>query len=120
MNSPTHRLSFVLPILLIAIFGVTQNSFAQGTNVAEGKPATQSSTGFNGPAEKAVDGNTNGVHSKGSLSHTGEGEKPWWEVDLGKTHLIGAIRIHNRTDCCANRLDGAVVMVSTIRFPPTP
>ena len=43
---------------------------AEGTNVALGALAVQSSTGFNGPPQLAVDGNTSGVYLDGSVTHT--------------------------------------------------
>jgi Concanavalin A-like lectin/glucanases superfamily/NedA-like, galactose-binding domain len=94
---------------------------SNGNNLAQGKPATQSSThvstsGVTQYASAAVDGSTDG--SSGSLvSHTnkeGTGEQ-WWQVDLGDVYEISGITIYNRTDCCTFRLNGAVVTIS--RYP---
>ncbi|KAA1245540.1 S8 family serine peptidase [Aquimarina sp. RZ0] len=94
----------------IDISVINDNSSA---NLALNKPATQSSTGFGGAASRAVDGNTNGNYSNGSVTHTNR-EIGWWRVDLGDVYNISSINIHNRTDsCCTNRLNGASLYVST-------
>jgi glucose/arabinose dehydrogenase/plastocyanin len=84
-----------------------------GKNVAPGRPATQSSTGYNAPATRAVDGNIGGGEfGRNSMSHTAENdEAPWWEVDLGALVPIDSIVVHNRTDLRTDidlfmRLDG--------------
>src|SRR5262249_1984836 len=76
------------------------------TNLAQGKSATQSSTASQyGPAgaSLAVDGNTNGDFSAGSVSHTNNESTPWWQVDLASSASINSITIWNRTDCCSDR-----------------
>lgn len=86
---------------------------AQGTNIARGKPASQSSTpyGSAGGASAAVDGDTNGDWNGGSVSHT-DTSAPWWQVDLGGVYDVSMIRIWNRTDCCRERLRGFHIMAS--------
>ena len=80
-------------------------------HIAIGKPATQSSTGWGGVASRAVDGNTDGSYNTGeSVSHT-QNEIAWWRVDLEGVYDISSITIHNRTDCCADRLDGASLYI---------
>lgn len=76
------------------------------TNLARGRPASQSSTyNSDGPAWKAVDGNLDGVWSGGSITHTNFEAQPWWQVDLGAVLPIGQVVIHNRMDdCCYGRL----------------
>lgn len=88
-----------------------------GTNLAQGKGTTQSSTYSatgvpTGSSSKAVDGNTNGNYSSGSVTHTNSQAGAWWQVDLGANYDIGNIQIWNRTDCCANRLTNFDVIVS--------
>lgn len=73
-------------------------------NIALGKPASQSSTYLSGAAGRAVDGNTDGTYANGSVTHTGADAGPWWQVDLGSVQYISAVRVWNRTDCCADRL----------------
>ncbi|XP_078662291.1 sushi, von Willebrand factor type A, EGF and pentraxin domain-containing protein 1-like [Branchiostoma floridae x Branchiostoma belcheri] len=80
---------------------------AAGT-VAMSKPAYQTSTGHDGPAELAVDGNTNGDYFAGFCTHTvdvpGETEPSWW-VDLGQSYMVDRVVIFNRQDCCPERLN---------------
>jgi hypothetical protein len=78
-----------------------------GKNVAPEGTASQSSTGFEGPAKLANDGNTDGEYANKSVSHTAVSENPWWEVDLGEILDVGQIVIWNRTDNnLQSRLDG--------------
>ncbi|MFM1988984.1 MAG: hypothetical protein RJA99_1941 [Pseudomonadota bacterium] len=76
------------------------------------RPATQSSTAYGGSPERAVDGSRDGTYTAGSVTHTGTDPQPWWQVDLGASQAIGAIRVWNRGDCCAERLAGFTVLVS--------
>ncbi|MFE7332565.1 discoidin domain-containing protein [Streptomyces sp. NPDC057565] len=96
------------------------------TDVARGKTATQSSTlrGFGAPAggataSLAVDGNTDGDFSHGSVSHTNSDVNAWWQVDLGSSHLLDSIKVFNRTDCCASRDSDYWVFVSDSPFDTT-
>jgi hypothetical protein len=87
-----------------------------GSNVALGKPATQSSTyedPCTGPASKAVDGNTSGNTGDCSFSTTNNQPQDWWQVDLGTPYLIQVIDLWNRTDCCGERLSNFDLLVST-------
>lgn len=81
-------------------------------NLAQDKPALQSSTTFNAPASRAVDGDTTGEWSGGSVTHTANEANAWWQVDLGETKAIGAIALWGRTDCCSERLSDFYVFVS--------
>lgn len=81
------------------------------SNLALNKPAVQSGTDFNGPAERAVDGNRSGNFNNGSVTHTNLATNPWWRVDLGAEFNVNKINIYNRTDCCSERLNGALVLV---------
>lgn len=78
-------------------------------NLARGAKVRQSSTGFGGHAQRAVDGNTDGRYDRNSVTHTQNGAAAWLEVDLGQARKVGAVVVHNRTDCCAERLVGARV-----------
>ena len=68
-------------------------------NLALSGKASQISTGFNGPAKLAIDGNTNGNYfvSK-SVTHTEKADGPWLEIDLGSEQAIDRVRVFNRTD----------------------
>ena len=68
-------------------------------NVAKAGKATQASTAFDGRAERAIDGNTDGRYYEAmSTTHTARQPNPWWEVDLGGTRPIDSIAVWNRTD----------------------
>ncbi|HEX5731197.1 MAG TPA: PKD domain-containing protein [Blastocatellia bacterium] len=88
-----------------------------GTNLALNRPATQSSTAFNGPPNLAVDGNTSGVFTDGSITCTDWNFQAWWQVDLGNVQTINTIRLWNRTDCCADRTSYFYVSVSDSPLP---
>uniref|UniRef100_A0A3Q4G4A9 Fucolectin tachylectin-4 pentraxin-1 domain-containing protein n=2 Tax=Neolamprologus brichardi TaxID=32507 RepID=A0A3Q4G4A9_NEOBR len=89
--------------------------FLQGyplPNVALKGEATQSSTLSFATASKAIDGRRNSFYSNGFCSHTAEDEtNPWWRVDLQRSFTITAVKVTNRGDCCAERLDGAEVRI---------
>ncbi len=67
-------------------------------NIALEGVATQSSTGFDGPAKLAIDGKTDGDFDHKSTTHTESSENPWWEVDLKQPQSIDRITVWNRTD----------------------
>lgn len=76
-------------------------------NLALGKETSQSSIHNNLPGEssRAVDGDTSGRWSLGSITRTATEYRPWWQVRLGKEYAIGGIKIWNRTDsCCSSKL----------------
>ena len=75
-------------------------------NLALDGTATQSSDFSSaGQARFAIDGNTDGFWSNGSVSHTDSSPGPaWWEVELPHGSKIEAIHVWNRTDCCSDRL----------------
>ncbi|WP_372752097.1 carbohydrate-binding protein [Mariniflexile sp.] len=67
-------------------------------NLALNGLASQSTTAYDAPAERAIDGNTDGDFNNGSVSHTAplDNDK-WWQVDLGEDKKIEYITIYNRT-----------------------
>lgn len=74
--------------------------FSGEENVAsQGKPS-QSSVAFNGKAELAIDGNTDGDMPKtASVMHTDANKNdPWWQIDLGQEVPLSSIVLWNRTD----------------------
>ena len=73
-------------------------AFENGVNIATKGKASQISTGYNGPAKLAIDGNRDGDYEKKSVSHTAQANNPWIEVDLGNERKIEKIMIWNRTD----------------------
>jgi hypothetical protein len=92
-----------------ALYG---DRYAGRANLAYKKPATQSSTYDVGAAARAVDGVTDGNWSAGSVTHTTNEIEPWWQVDLGSVQPVGDVILHNRTDCCAERLANYELRVS--------
>ncbi|WP_161634455.1 PA14 domain-containing protein, partial [Aquimarina pacifica] len=93
---------------------LTVNEVNTSGNLALNGAATQSSTSqaHGGEASRAIDGNTNGNWSTGSVTHTESETNPWWQVDLGSNQNIGDINIFNRTDsCCMDRLTNFTVSV---------
>jgi hypothetical protein len=86
--------------------------FSGEKNIALQGKASQSSTGFGGPPERAIDGNTNGTYTANSVTHTNIQKDPWIEIDLGKLQAIDLIKVWNRTDGnLQSRLDGFVLSV---------
>ncbi|MEP1490000.1 MAG: discoidin domain-containing protein [Algibacter sp.] len=90
-------------------YGSTSSSTA--VNLALSGTATQSSTAYDGVASRAIDGDTNGAFSGGSVTHTNSEANAWWQVDLGADQSIGEINVYNRTDCCSSRLTNFTVYV---------
>ncbi|XP_074510984.1 fucolectin-5-like [Sebastes fasciatus] len=81
------------------------------TNIAKGGKVTQSSLGFNGIPERAIDGNRTSIWKQGSCSHTQKDKKPWWTLDLLKTYNINTVTVTNRMDCCHDRINGAEIRI---------
>jgi YVTN family beta-propeller protein len=81
-------------------------------NLGLRRPASQSSVAAGGVAERAIDGVREGNWSAGSVTQTQAEALPWWQVDLGASQALQAIRVWNRSDCCAERLAGFTVFVS--------
>ncbi len=73
--------------------------FSDGRNVAPLGKATQTNTGYGGPASRAIDGNKGGAYGDGGQTHTEENTpNPWWEVDLGAEFPIDSVVVYNRTE----------------------
>lgn len=77
-----------------------------------GSDPQQSSTSCDGPAWRAIDGNSNGHYWKSrSCTHTQSEIGSWWKVDLGMTHTVLSVSVTNRADCCWNRLSDFEILV---------
>nr|XP_033497041.1 uncharacterized protein LOC117266161 [Epinephelus lanceolatus] len=87
------------------------NTAPTGANIARHGKATQSSVGWNGPPEKAIDGNQASIYGQGSCTHTNLDRRPWWRLDLLRTYKINTVTITNRGDCCHGRLNGAEIHI---------
>jgi hypothetical protein len=108
-----------LSLAEVQVFGI---GGIAATNLAPGKPATQSSTlpGFlSAGAGSALDGNADGNFYDGSVTATNLDPNSWWQVDLGASFSISSVAIFNRTDCCGARLGDYWVFVSNTPFLPT-
>ena len=73
--------------------------------------ASQSSTSFGALAERAIDGNTSGIYSEGSVTHTDTTSNPFWKLEWSGAHRIVKIKVWNRTDAGTTRLRGAVLTI---------
>ena len=71
---------------------------AGGVNVALQGKASQSSTSYEGPAELAIDGNTDGRFEQASVTHTATESNPWWEVELADAVWPDELSVWTRTD----------------------
>ena len=85
-------------------------------NVAKGKITKQSSLLAGGEAMRAVDGNTEGDFTLGSVTHTGADINAWLDIDLGQSESIDSVRIWNRTDGSGDRLRDYWVFISEAPF----
>ncbi|WP_020468931.1 DUF1553 domain-containing protein [Zavarzinella formosa] len=85
--------------------------FSGGANVALKGKAAQSSTDYDGPANLAIDGKTDGNFENKSVTHTKIEANPWWEVDLQSAQPIDKITLWNRTSGVEARLAGYRVTV---------
>ena len=76
----------------------------QDTNLALGRPATQSSVSSwsNFPTPEADAGGANNGRVDGRAGfHTNIEPFPWWQVDLQSTCLLRSVRVFNRQHCAA-------------------
>jgi lysophospholipase L1-like esterase len=86
-------------------------------NLSTGKPVMQSSTAFSRGPGLAIDNNTDGIYSNGSIAMTQNELNAYWQIDLQNNYTIHKIEIWNRTDaCCINKLNNFYVFVSDIPF----
>jgi len=115
------------------ILTANRNNGAGGnsnTNLALNGTASQSSTSNGGNPSRAIDNNTNGNWSGGSVTHTNNAVNSWWQVDLGADADLDRIEIFNRTNCCSDRLsdfsvsvldaDDKIVWTRFYSNPPSP
>ena len=77
--------------------GAEDQLVSVANNLALNAVARQSSEGGGEPS-RAVDGNTSGVFTEGSVTHTGSEPGAWLEIDLGTSQPIGSVRLWNRTE----------------------
>lgn len=108
--------SGILSLAEVVINGkpVMDKVIGTNDNLALGKNTRQSSDDFYSPSHLGNDGDTDGDWNHGSVFHTRADKKAFWEVDLGKPFLIENIVIHNRTDCCSERLNNFNIWVTNV------
>ncbi|MFC4992812.1 PVC-type heme-binding CxxCH protein [Rubritalea tangerina] len=84
-----------------------------GNNIAPKGTATQSSLLKPGTPEKAIDGNTAAHWGAKSMTHTAEvTDNPWWELNLGASYEVDAVKIFNRVENnFGERLNGLSVLL---------
>ncbi len=83
-----------------------------GSNLALGKPATQSSICEWSLRPDEARGAVTGPVTGRFMFHTALQQQPWWMVDLGAPQPVGQVRIFNRMDVLAARANGLEVYVS--------
>ena len=88
--------------------------FAEGSeeNVALGGEASMSTNyGHGGNVERVIDGDTNQDAPWPNGCHTRNGANEWVVIDLQREYVVTKVVVHNRPDCCQNRLAGARVLL---------
>jgi hypothetical protein len=82
-----------------------------GSNLALGKPATQSSLSEWSLRSDEANGAVTGAVSGEFTFHTNAEERPWWMVDLLSQQPVGFVRVFNRMDI-PQRANGLEIVVS--------
>jgi len=107
LSSEEHERSLMLPEVLERSEAEEQRIIEEFTPFFDGQwinmqnmKSTQSSSRDGGVPERAVDLNKNGLWEQGSCTHTKKEPYPWWQVDLAAVHVISAVELTIRKDCC--------------------
>ncbi|KAF0314296.1 CUB and sushi domain-containing protein 3 [Amphibalanus amphitrite] len=87
------------------------------TNVAQGKPASQSSSARSGPASNGNDGDSSSLHDGGRCTETLNETSPWWRVDLLDSYPVQMVRVTTRGCCGQQPMQGVEVRVGTSDDP---
>ncbi len=128
----TRYVRIELPGKQVVLSLAEVQALSSGKNLAASGAASQVSVAYDGPAQLAIDGNTNGDYFQAkSTSHTAPADDPWWEVDLVTPAMLDQVVVWNRTDNgTGERLRGCRVilldelrqplLVQTIAEPPRP
>jgi hypothetical protein len=109
----THAFALVAPTGCVNLW----QDACRERNMAIGAQASQSSTWQGAQASRAVDGNTDGQLSNGSVSSTLQGWQNFWQARLKEPHLIQSIRLWPRTDCCSDQLNDHRIFISANPIP---
>ena len=102
----------VAHFLHVAEIEVYEGEPAENLARRPGVATRQLSVAHDGDAARAVDGLRWGNYDAATITHTDGAAGRWWEADLGAPQAIRAVAVFNRTDCCGERLLGAVVEAS--------
>ena len=98
--------------LVPALLGGSCAAGDAGTRVCGA--VSQDSIGWGGEPDRAIDGNRDTNYGGGSCMHTNSGSGgAWFQIDLGSVNTIDRVAIYHRTDCCQDRLESALILVST-------
>ncbi|XP_065806982.1 fucolectin-like [Labrus bergylta] len=101
----------ILTLCEVEVFPLDYADGNRVPNLALGGNAFQSSTHADGHASKAIDGRRDSKYGDGFCTHTSMETNPWWRLDLRETHTVTSVKVTNRGDCCAQRLDGAEIRI---------
>ena len=84
-------------------------------NISQGKRTIQSSTILNGDSDRAVDGKVDGNWNNKNVTHTDTANSTeFLEIDLEGGFNVSSVQIHNRTDCCMERILNAKISLLDI------
>ena len=92
-------------------------AFSGAENLARAGKASQSSTDFGGDAARGNDGNTDGVFTNNSVTHTKSDDNPWWEVDLGAEKPVERVVVWNRKEAGERLTNWRVLALDAKRQP---
>jgi len=108
-----------LVVIVLTLLGTVGHARAEAPyglrNAARSGVARQSSLGYGGTPERAIDGNTNGEWTANTTTHTYPQVAPWLEIDLRSAQPISAIKFYTRLNCCPERNIGMIVELSLDR-----
>src|SRR5438128_944032 len=103
---------FTLLVASATAFRMDAGTFAEVNWALTGTASQSSDLDGVHVASLAIDGNTDGAWTHGSVTHTGNtDDPPWWEVELGGMKPIGRVQVWFRTDCCQSRNDDFTLSV---------
>ena len=91
--------------------GGTGTGCPSSTNIALSGTASQSSSGYSGPANLGNNGVINEPNGYGF--HTDIGPNQWWQVDFGSVRTICEVRLYNRSDGYQDRAKTVRVLISS-------
>ena len=103
------NLGIKAPCLTKTFFSGGEKTIDRMSLLSQGRPTKASSVGYGGVPQRAVDGNVDGKYNARTSTHSKVNKNNWWQVDLEGQNKVYMVLIHNRIDCCQNRIDGTQV-----------